>query len=244
MSILKRFYMSALAEVDFKNNPRGAENRINRWVEEQTAEKIREPVSGLSHLTRLVITNASYFKANWSRRFEPQNTKNGTFYTPNGTVTTPMMHQKGRFRYIEGEHFQAIEIPYEDGKLNMVIILPERGRLNEIEEKPTPRFVDDVVKGMKEESVKLTLLKFRFERRYLLKGILMGMGMKKACVAENGTEAAAATAVVMTAAAAPRTKSGVQGLQGRSPLCVLHHRQEDGANTLHRTARKSKGLSF
>ncbi len=231
ISILKKFYLSEVGEVDFKNDPRGAENQINRWVEEQTAGKIRELVSGLSPLTRLVITNAIYFKANWSRRFEPQNTRNEIFYTPNGTVTTPMMHQKGRFRYMEGEHFQAIDLPYEDGRLSMVIILPERGRLKEIEGKLTPEFVDDVVEGMKEENVKLTLPKFRFERRYLLKGVLASMGMGKAfsddadfsgisdkplaisqvihktfiSVAENGTEAAAATAVVMTVAAAPGT---------------------------------------
>ena len=254
ISILKGFYLSEVRAVDFKNDPRGAEKRINRWAEEQTSGRIRELVSGLSPLTRLVIVNAVYFKANWSSRFNPHNTRNGTFYTPNGSITTPMMQQEGHFRYTEGEHFQAIELPYEGDRLSMVIILPERGHLKEIEGRLSPGLVKGIVEGMKGENVKVIIPKFKFHKSYLLRDVLVEMGMGRAfsndadfsgisdkplaisqvihktfiSVAENGTEAAAATAVVMTAAAAPGGEQRYKVFNADHPFLFFIIDRENG----------------
>ncbi|WP_461863337.1 serpin family protein [Thermococcus sp.] len=255
ISIMRKFYLSQVNEANFKDDPRGAESEINRWVEKQTAGKIRKLVSGLSPLTRLVITNAIYFKANWSRRFDPHNTRNETFHTLNGTVIVPMMHQKGRFRYTEGEGFQALEMPYTGGRLSMLIILPARGRLREIEEKLTPDFINKTLDEMKTENVEVVVPKFRFESTYFLRKTLMEMGMRTAftdranfsgisdrplaisqvihktfiSVAENGTEAAAATAVIMTAAAAPGQKPEYKVFKADHPFIFLIYDRKTGA---------------
>ncbi len=255
ISIMRKFYLSQVNEANFKDDPRGAESEINRWVEKQTAGKIRKLVSGLSPLTRLVITNAIYFKANWSRRFDPHNTRNETFHTLNGTVIVPMMHQKGRFRYTEGEGFQALEMPYTGGRLSMLIILPARGKLREIEEKLTPDLLNKTLSEMKTENVEVIVPKFRFEATYHLKEPLMEMGMRTAftdranfsgisdrplaisqvihktfiSVAENGTEAAAATAVIMTAAAAPGQKPKYKVFKADHPFIFLIYDRKTGA---------------
>ncbi len=74
-----------------------------------------------------MITNAVYFKANWSSRFRASDTRNETFHAPNGTVIVPMMHQTGEFPYFENDDLQALELPYEGERLGMLIILPKKG---------------------------------------------------------------------------------------------------------------------
>jgi serpin B len=226
------YYLSELHTVDFAGNPAKAEKEINRWAEERTDGRIRNLVSGLSPDTRLVITNAIYFKANWSSRFNPSKTHNGTFFFPGGSVVVPFMEQAGLFNYAEGDSFQALELPYEGERLSMVILLPkEVGGLGKLEANLTPQFLDGVIKSLRREKVEVVIPKFRFETSYRLRDVLMDMGMRSAflnadfsgisdeplvvsqvvhkafiSVAENGTEAAAATAVTMTLAASPEVE--------------------------------------
>ncbi|WP_297534511.1 serpin family protein [Thermococcus sp.] len=234
LRVIRKYYLGDVRELDFKGNPGGAERTINEWVEEKTNGKIKNLVSGLTPNTRLVITNAVYFKANWTLRFSPSGTHNGTFTLPTGKeVTVPMMTQVGRFNYAETGSFQVLEMPYEGSRFSnfsMVIILPKDANgLKEIEENLSPRFLKAVLSSLKPEEVKVTIPKFKFEGSYHLGKVLVKMGMKQAftdgadfsgiseepiaisdvvhktfiSVAENGTEAAAATAVVLTAASAP-----------------------------------------
>lgn len=224
LGIVKEFYLGEAKEVDFQGNPAEAAREINEWVEEQTNGRIKDIVSGLSPLTRLVITNAVYFKANWSSRFRASDTRNETFHAPNGTVIVPMMHQTGEFPYFENDDLQALELPYEGERLGMLIILPKEGKFEKVEGNLSAGSIENILKNMREEKVKVALPKFRFEASYKLRDVLMDMGMKRAflvpdfsgisngenlaiedvvhksfiSVAENGTEAAAATAVTLT----------------------------------------------
>ena len=233
--IIREFYKGEARSVDFKGDPEGAERIINGWVENKTNGRIKNLVGGLTPDTRLIITNAVYFKANWSSRFDPSETYNGTFKTPGGTLVVPMMHGRGTFNYTENDELQALEMPYEGKRLRMVIILPKKADgLKEVEGKLSQGFLEDILRSLKPEEVEVAIPKFRFEASYSLKMPLIDMGMEEAfsreadfsgitdagglfigdvihrtfiSVAENGTEAAAATAVVIIAASAPGEES-------------------------------------
>ncbi|ASJ03408.1 hypothetical protein A3L09_09125 [Thermococcus profundus] len=222
------YYLGELHILNFMGNPKEAGERINRWAEEKTNGRIKNLVEGLSPNTRLVLTNAVYFKANWSHRFDPAKTYNDTFFLSEMRgIVVSFMEQVGIFNYDEGDSFQALEMPYEGDRLSMVLILPKKiNGLEELEANLTPQFLEGVIKSLNPEKVEVTVPKFRFGASYKLRDVLMEMGMKSAftnadfsgisdeplavsqavhksfiSVAENGTEAAAATAVTLTLAA-------------------------------------------
>ncbi|QDA30555.1 serpin family protein [Thermococcus indicus] len=257
--IIREFYTGDVRSVDFVKDPDGAAEEINRWAEEQTRGRIRDliPRGALNEYTRLVITNAIYFKANWSSRFDPRDTANESFTLASGEkITAPMMHQRATFNYTENDELQALEMPYEGGRLSMLIILPRDNSPSGIEGKLTPEFIRELRGSMKPEFVDVTVPKFRFEKSYSLKKPLIDMGMEKAfsdganfsgitdaerlfisdvihktfiSVAENGTEAAAATAVIVFAASAPREEPEYKVFRADHPFLFLIIDRETGA---------------
>jgi len=249
LDIVKKYYLGNVTALDFRNNPMGAVARINRWVYQQTDGKIQNLIGGLTPATRMVITNTVYFNANWTHRFNPADTHNGTFFEPSGGhVIVPMMHETGRFNYTETDELQAIELPYGDGKFSMVIILPRSKNLTGVESKLSPEFLSNITSSMKPQNVSVTLPKFRFEAKYHLKNPLIRMGMGDAfnpkadfsgispndqlnindvihktfiSVGENGTEAAAATAVIITAGCAPGEQPEYKVFKADHPFLFL-----------------------
>ncbi len=103
--------------------------------------------------TRLIITNAVYFRANWSSRFDG-GTWNGTFHSPTGPLTVPMMYQTGNFPYFENDELQALKPPYEGERLGMLIILPREGKFDEVERGLSTGFIGEIMNGMREEMVR------------------------------------------------------------------------------------------
>ncbi len=257
LNVIEKYYLGHVENVDFKQNPRGAEKEINKWVEEQTNGRIKNLVSGLSPLTRLIITNAVYFKANWSLRFNPNDTHNGTFRLSSGkAVLVPMMHRKGQFGYAETGDLQVLEMPYSGDithRFSMLIILP-KNRLSAVEEKLTPQFIKELMNSTKPQKVDVTIPKFRFETEYHLSRILQEMGMQEAftdeadfsgisekplaisdvihktfiSVAENGTEAAAATAVILTAVSVSETEEQYKVFKADHPFIFMIIDKENG----------------
>ena len=227
VSTIERHYEGEFKELDFKGNPQGAARIINNWTAERTKGMIRRIVGHLSQNTRLIITDAVYLNATWVHKFNPSNTRNASFLLPSGgAVEVPMMNQEGTFDYMETKTFKAIELPYTNG-LAMLIILPRRvdgpWDLN-----LTPRLLKDVMKGLKPETVYVSLPKFTLYESYDLKGPLTDMGMGIAFssaanlsgigrnlfvsdvshrafirVTEYGTEAAAATAATIALTCVP-----------------------------------------
>jgi len=182
--------------------------------------------------TRLVLTNAIYFNAAWQYPFEESMTKDGPFYLLDGSkVTVPMMKQTEHFGYTEGEGYQAVELPYDGRELSMVILLPRKENFEQFEGSLDYQLVDSLIKALEYQRVSLTMPKFEFESEFRLKETLAAMGMPDAfvwpiadfsgmtgnrdlfigdvihkafvSVDESGTEAAAATAVVMLPTAGP-----------------------------------------
>ena len=224
----KTDYGAELGLLDFKQTE-AARQEINKWVEDQTNQKIRDLLAPgiLSPVTRLVITNAIYFKARWESTFDKNLTADAKFHVSAGNdVDVPLMHQIRKFQYAEADNLQAVELPYGSEELSMVVLLPkDQDGLAAIEKQWTVEQLDAVIGKLKSRRVDLFLPKFKMTSEFSLSDTLKSMGMSLAFsdradfskmstkesinisavihkafvdVQEEGTEAAAATAVVMT----------------------------------------------
>lgn len=126
-TIHKYYKTGGLFAVDFRHAPEAVRLRINRWVEEQTADKIKDliPKRLIDSSTRLVLTNAIYFKGEWQDQFETYNTRSRDFnVSPDKKVKVPMMFKADGFRYAEDGSLQVVELPYKGRDLSMLVILP------------------------------------------------------------------------------------------------------------------------
>jgi len=233
LDVLAENYGAGLRLLDFRNAPEESRITINDWVSDQTEGRIEDliPQGVIDALTRLVLTNAVYFNAAWLNPFSEDMTTDGTFYLiDGGEVIVPMMRQTESFGYAHGEGYQAVELPYDGRELSMVILLPDRGRFETFEGWLDADHVDTIMNNLAYRQVALTMPKFEFESDFSLGGTLVVMGMPVAfssaadfsgmtgsrdlaiaeilhkafvSVDEAGTEAAAATAVVMRETAMP-----------------------------------------
>lgn len=229
---LARDYAAGLHTVDYRADSEASRQAINRWVSERTRKKIPEliPKGVLDSLTRLVLTNALFLKADWQDPFERTATRDGVFERLDGTVTTvPFMQQTTAYGYAQGTDWQAARLPLIDGKLALDVVLPQRGRLRDIERALTAGQLK--LDDLQSRSVALALPRFRFRSPTDLVDALRAIGitdlfgadadlrgitgaerlfvsdvLHEAYVAvdETGIEAAAATAVVIKATAAPQ----------------------------------------
>ncbi len=220
-------YGAGLRLLDFGADPEKARQIINEWVSDQTEEKIKDllPEGILNASVRLVLTNAIYFNAEWRLPFEESQTSDGAFYLLDGSqVTVPLMMQTASFRYAEGEGYQVIELPYIGGELAMDIFLPSEGTFEDFEGALTAERVKEILENLKPTSILLTMPRFEYESDFSLREVLIEMGMPSAfgngvdfsgmdgtknlaiedvvhkafvSIDEAGTEAAAATAVIM-----------------------------------------------
>ena len=221
-------YGGKLQELDFVRAAEQARQTINRWVEKQTNDKIRDliPAGVLDAMTRLVLTNAIYFKGKWAHPFEEKRTREAPFTLTDGSKTpVDMMHQTERFGYAETDALQVLEMPYAGDELSLVILLPRKtDGLTAMEEELTPEHVETWLAQIRRREVIVSVPKFKLTSKFNLERLLGSMGMPLAFsrgadfsgmtgapdlfisavihqayvdVNEEGTEAAAATAVTM-----------------------------------------------
>jgi len=212
--------------LDFINATEAARQTINQWISDQTKDKIKDLIQPgvLDPSVRLVLTNAIYFKGKWAAPFEKNSTYDGLFTLLDGsTVSAPMMNQVHSFKYAEGEGYQAVELPYRDSDAAMLVVLPQAGRFDQVEAAFSADLLARISGELEPRSVNLTMPKFTYESEFYLADALTQMGMPAAfsdadfsgmtgkrdllisevvhkafvAVDEEGTEAAAATAVVM-----------------------------------------------
>jgi len=233
LDVLAENYGAGLRILDFITETEASRLAINQWVSDQTEGRIEDliPQGAIDALTRLVLTNAIYFNAAWENPFNEDMTADGPFYLlDGGQVIVPMMKQTEAFGYTEGEGYQAVELLYDGCELSMVVLLPEAGNFEAFEEELQAQQVDAIINDLQDTQVTLTMPRFEFDSEFGLKDTLAGMGMPiafsssadfsgmtgnrelsisdvlhKAFVAvdEAGTEAAAATAVIMKLTAVP-----------------------------------------
>lgn len=220
-------YGAGLRLVDFINETEESRQTINRWVEDQTEDRIKDliPAGMLTPLTRLVLTNAIYFYGAWAHQFDVGATSEAPFTLLDGT-TTPvlMMHQTESFSYAIGEGYTAIALPYENYQTAMLVIMPDEGTFADFEAGLTAETYEAIRASLQGGQVNLSLPKWESEGEYGLVPAMEALGMRDAfsdaadfsgittaeqlliseiihktfvSVDEEGTEAAAATAVVM-----------------------------------------------
>ncbi|PWU01880.1 MAG: proteinase inhibitor I4 serpin [Candidatus Melainabacteria bacterium] len=121
----KKYFRSQVSNLDFADP--NSVSVINKWVAEQTKEKIKSIISSLDASALLVLTNAVYFKGAWTKPFEVGATQeNGEFKLAGGaSLKIAMMRRSGQFAYAEDENVQALEMPYGNGQIVMYILLPK-----------------------------------------------------------------------------------------------------------------------
>jgi len=237
LDLVERQYGGHLESLDFKTDPERCRETINSWVGRQTEDKIRQLLGpgSLQNDSRLVLTNAVYFKAAWDEPFDEKRTTAQPFFTADGKqASVPLMVNSQMALYAENSEFQAVDIPYRGDRLSMTILLPRRrDGLFALEKKLDSALLQSLIGGLKHERVILRLPRFRFEFRKELSETLKAMGMNEAFrwpgadfsgidgtrdlyvslvihqatieVNESGTEATAATAMSMRAGSAPMT---------------------------------------
>jgi serpin B len=232
LSLIETHYGVSITAVDYstRTTREAARQTINRWVEGRTQDRIKELVrpEHLNDATRLVLTNAIYFNGKWKNEFDPQKTRDETFYLSAAkSISVPMIHQTEDFRYAEDSSVQILELPYRGDELSMLILLPVRIEgLGQLEKRLTLEALGRWRDRLQKTEVIVSMPRFRMTWEAGLKAVLTGMGMVEAFtwpganfagldgdpnwfvigevvhkayvdVNEEGTEAAAATAVVM-----------------------------------------------
>ena len=184
LTITKEDYGAGLNEVDFKTAAEQARQTINAWVEKQTRDKIKDLLhqGDLTEYTRLVLTNAIYFKGDWASQFKKDRTKDAPFHlTADKSKDVPLMHQTGEYGYLDGGSFQALELPYAGNDLSMVVLLPKKiDGLAGLEKELTADKLAGWVGKLYRHEVIVSLPRFKTEQRVSLKQILSDMGMKLA----------------------------------------------------------------
>lgn len=233
LDVLAENYGAGLRILDFIQEPEDSRVTINDWVSDETEDRIKDLIQqgAIDSLTRLVLTNAIYFNASWQYPFNEEATVDCIFNLLDGTeINVPMMKQTESFGYAERDGYQAVELPYDGRELLMVILLPDIGHYKAFEDSKDYQAVKGIISELKNRQVSLAMPKFEYESEFNLKSALATLGMPvsftadadfsgmtgnrdlfidevihKAFVSvdEAGTEAAAATAVIMKLTAMP-----------------------------------------
>jgi len=236
LDLIQSNYGTAVNNVDFKRACEAARKKINAWVEQKTKDKIKDLIKPgvLNSLTRLVLTNAIYFKGRWESQFNKDRTKENPFWlSVDKSVEVPMMTQKRQFRYMESDSLQILELPYVGDDLAMIVLLPRKvDGLSQLEADLSAENLNIWIGHLKKREISVFLPKFKMTSQFRLSETLASMGMPDAFggnadfsgidgtkdlfisavihkafvdVNEEGTEAAAATAVVISLTSAPST---------------------------------------
>jgi serine protease inhibitor len=218
----QKYYQAAVTPLDFTDS-KEAVKTINAWVQDKTKGKIGSIIDDVSSDHVMFLINAIYFKGNWQNQFDQSQTREQPFYLTAGqTKQHPLMSRKGRYSYSENEQFQAVSLPYGEGRLSMYVFLPKKGSsLSAFQQQLTSANWDQWLSRFSEQEVLVELPRFKLDYDVQLNQALKALGMERAFtesadfsemtkipvmiskvkhktfveVNEEGTEAAAATSV-------------------------------------------------
>jgi serpin B len=260
LRITQTSYQAGLQQVDFEKDPDASRMTINRWVEDKTNDKIKNLLTPdtITTATRLVLTNAIYFKADWLVTFAkeatfPENFTIQSKKSDDGTakVLVPMMHRTLMTSYLATDDYQMVQLAYKGNEVSMVVILPKKvDGLADVEKNLSPKTFAQAVAMTKPARVGLAMPKFKMTEQFRLKETLASLGMRTAfsnnadfsgitgssglkidnvihkafvAVDEKGTEAAAATAVVIAPTSAPNVDKPIPFKADHPFLFVIRH---------------------
>jgi len=262
---IKTYYDGTATNLDFKKDSVGAAGTVNGWVEDKTAHKIKNLLSpsDIPPLTKLILTNAIYFKGEWSEKFQKQATQDKKFTPSDGSAyNVPMMEQTAWFQHADLGDVQLLELSYKGSPVSMLVILPKDNNLASIERGITAEQVTGWSAKLENHRVDVSLPKFKIETKEHMAADLKQLGMPTAFVGgiadfsgiapvkditdklyiadvihqtfvandEDGTEAAAATAVMMEAGnAAPSKPPKLYVFNANHPFIFLLRENRTGA---------------
>ena len=185
-SRVEKYYRGKAANLDFVKENEKSRQTINSFIGEQTNNKIKDliPSGFLNAMTRLVLTNAIYFKGTWQWEFDTSDTRNDDFkVTPDNIVKVPMMNmdpKKASLNYADTEDVQILELPYKGNKISMLVLLPTED-LASVESSLTAGKLNEYKSKMKETKLdSISFPKFEFDTKYFMKETLSALGMPTA----------------------------------------------------------------
>jgi len=266
VTTVEHSYGAKTTNLDFLGHSEDSRVTINSWVEDKTEDRIKDliPAGVIDPMTRLVITNAIYFKGDWVKQFDKNKTADAEFRTAPGKVVMVSMMQRtdedAIYLYMENNNLQMLSMPYEHTtgkKLSMVVLLPKEDSLTKTEASLNAEELYALMQSAESRQVKVYFPKYTLKTKYERLGrTLAAMGMPTAFsdnadfsgmdgtkslfisdvihqafvdVNEEGTEAAAATAVVMKLAAAPVSQEPVPVFRANHPFIFIIRDDERGA---------------
>jgi serpin B len=175
-------YGSVIQEADFAGDKEQARKKINDWVAGQTQNKIKDllPEGMLGEETKLVLTNAIYFKGDWASPFKEKRTKEADFFiAPDKKVKVPMMSQEGELGFFARSDMQMLELPYSGKELSMVILRPKKlDGLAELEKSLNAETLNDLLSNLQVQKVEVFLPRFKVTGQFNLKKELSGLGLE------------------------------------------------------------------
>jgi serpin B len=245
-------YQAALGQVNFQTEAEQSRQTINQWVEQQTAGKIQDllPQGSIEARTKLVLTNAIYFKGNWQTPFKKSGTRDLDFaLTSSRKQRVPMMQMTDRFRFARLDGLKVLQMPYTGGQLSLVAVLPDDvDGLAKLEGSLSPQTWKEWTGSLKSTQVSVRLPRFKMTSQFSLKRALSELGMPLAFeegsadfsgmngkqdlfisaalhkafvdVNEQGTEAAAATGIVIAPTSAIVEPSKPQEFHADHPFLI------------------------
>ena len=238
LDLLALNYGAGLRIVDFMHDAEGARLRINQWVENQTYGRIKDLLGpgSITEMTRMVLTNAIYFKAGWLAKFDVNKTRDADFTLLDGSKKRVKMMFSNELTdalHAKTEDFEAVFLPYVGKQVGMFILLPAPDRFTSVEQSLDGEKLLDIIGGLRREEGTVALPHIHMEMKVSMKDVLMALGMKTPFttdadftgisqtgelyigdvihqtflkVDEEGTEAAGATAVIFVSTSAPRNE--------------------------------------
>ena len=260
LTTVEKYYGGKAVNLDFIAKTEKSRQIINSFIEQQTNDKIKDlmPDGILNEYTRIVLTNAIYFKGTWAIPFDTEDTLDEDFTTINDEIIkVPMMYlspEDALLPYAETDNVQILEMPYEGEEISMIILLPKEQSLDALERSLTIEQLHELKSMLSKEEVEVYLPKFKFETKYFMKEDLSALGMPTAFtydadfskmagttdlfiqdvihqafieVNEEGTEAAAATAVVGVTASEPILINPI--FRADHPFIFIIQQKETGA---------------
>ncbi len=247
---VEEFYRAVIRAVDFIRDPNSARDEINKWIEEKTMGKIKDTIDRLTVYTRAVIVNTIYFNATWIKPFNEIGLEKFQV-SENNYVEAEMLNRITRAGYYEDDFLEAVEIPYAGDDYAMVIVLPKTN-LKDLLENLDTKYLKEIRSNMDWAEVNITIPKFKVEEKYELVEVLKEMGIVRlfdpkqaeltnlfvevkeelfvsrvihqtyVSVNKWGTEAAAATVVIIEKTSLPMPK--YQFKADRPFLFMIVHR--------------------
>lgn len=234
---LAMHYGAPVQTLDFMTQAEPARVAMNEWVAQQTKDRINDlfPPNSITSDTRLVLSNAVWFKGSWAEQFKPEQNTTQSFRLLNGTsVNTTFMQAVLNAPYLKTSQYQAVDLAYQGGQLSMLVIQPESGKwqavLNDLDADKLAQLSQDLTKAT--SRIALSMPKFSYSADTKIKPVLQKFGMTQAFtpgqadlsgmtgakglvisdilhkafiqVDETGSEAAAATGVVVGVTSIPQ----------------------------------------